>query len=506
VRPIRSAAVPISRRGFLVGGASALVLAACSGDDDEDAAPSTTTSQVTTPSTTPPATPLASPPFGIGVASGEPNATSVVLWTRLLGAVGDHDVTWTVRQGDRIVATGLERATAEDAHTVHALATGLEPDSTYEYTFRAGEFTSPIGRTHTTPDGAGERLRFAFASCQDWRDGYYAAHEHLAVEDVDLVVWLGDYIYEGPSSDDGIRPHDGPACETLDQYRGRYAQYRVDPNLQAAHARAPWFVIWDDHEVQNNYTSAVDATRRGAAYKAWWEHMPTRLPKPTADALDINRTLEWGGLASFFALDGRQHRTGQPCGGGIVADCPERVESDGSMLGAEQEAWVADAMPASTSTWNVVANQTVMAPSPIDLGVTTLFNMDQWDGYPAAQRRMLEVLARTANPVVITGDIHASAVGDIHLDDEVVGVELIGTSISSTFPADLAPFFENAAVEAGALMADATHRGYVVCEVTPETFRADYRVVESTLVESSPVSTSSSWEITAGTPGVRPLA
>jgi alkaline phosphatase D len=234
--------------------------------------------------------------------------------------------------------------------------------------------------------------------------------------------------------------------------------------------------------------------------------MPTRLPKPTADALDISRTLQWGDLATFFALDGRQHRTVQPCGGGLAAACAERDDPAATMLGAEQEAWIADVLPASTSTWNVVANQTVMAQSPIELGPTTLYNMDQWDGYAVAQRRMLELLGRATNPVVITGDIHASAVGDMRLDDRVVGVELVGTSISSEFPADLAPFFEAAAEEAGAQMADAVHRGYVVCELTGETFRADYRIVDTVFEPRSPVSTSSSWQITAGTPGVSPLA
>jgi len=492
--------MPISRRTFLVGGASALVLAACSGDDDDgSASPASTTTSTTMPTTTAPAVPLTADPFALGVASGDPDATSAVIWTRLLGAEGDHDVIWEVDG----VGSGVARATPADGHTVRVVVDGLEPGTWHDYRFRAGDFTSPTGRTRSA---TGDELRFAFASCQDWRDGLYAAHEHLAAEDVDLVVWLGDYIYEGGSSDSGIRPHDGPACETLDQYRARYALYRSDPNLRAAHARAPWFVTWDDHEVVNNHTREVDPARRAAAYQAWWEHMPTRLPKPSPTGFEIHRSLEWGALAAFFALDGRQHRTPQPCGGSIVPACAERDDPEATMLGAAQEAWIAEALPASTATWNIVANQTVMAQSPIDLGPTTLFNMDQWDGYPAAQRRMLEVLGRSTNPVVITGDIHASAVGDIRLDDGVVGVELVGTSISSEFPADLAPFFESAAVAAGAQMADATHRGYVVCELTAERLRADYRIVESALVASSPVSTSSSWEITAGTPGVRPLA
>jgi alkaline phosphatase D len=511
--------VPISRRTFLLGGASALAVAACSGNDDDSSAPATTTtSEVTVPTTRPPAVRLAADPFTLGVASGDPDPGSVVLWTRLMGAEGEHEVVWTVTdERDVLVAAGVAMAVPDDAHSVRVVVDGLEPDTWYRYRFAAGEFESPAGRARTTPAEGGERLRFAFASCQDWQDGHYAAHEHLAAEDVDLVVFLGDYIYESGISESAVRPHDGPEVTTLDAYRARYALYRSDPNLQAAHARAPWFVVWDDHEVDNNHAGAtpeigapdVDfAARRAAAYKAWWEHMPTRLARPEGDALEIHRALRWGSLAAFFGLDGRQHRDDQPCGadGDLGAGCPERDDPARTMLGAEQEAWLAAELPASASTWNVLAQQTIVSPSGIPVGPTELFNLDQWDGYPAARERLLDVLAATANPVIITGDIHASAVADVRRDDEVVAVELVGTSLSSSFPDALVELFEAAAENAGAKMADARHRGYVLCELTADTFRADYRVVDSVLEPSSPISTSSSWQIDAGTPGVRPLA
>lgn len=511
----------ITRRSFLVGGASALVLAACSGDDDGGAsAPTTSTIPVTVPTTAAAETPLAGPPFALGVASGDPDASSVVLWTRLLGAEGAHPVVWELAADgdfDELIAAGVASAVADDGHSVHVVAAGLEPDTWFWYRFTSGDHVSPVGRTRTTPASGAEAdgMRFAFASCQDWQDGHYAAHEHLAAENVDLIVFLGDYIYEGGASTASPRSHGAPEVISLDDYRARYALYKSDPNLQAAHGRAPWLTIWDDHEVDNNHAGsrpdggAPDtdfSARRAAAYRAWWEHNATRLPKPAADALEIHRTLEWGALASFFALDGRQYRDDQPCGGELAASCTEREDPARTMLGVEQEAWIGEAMPASTSTWNVVANQTILSPAPIDLGVTTLFNMDQWDGYPAAQQRMFEILGRSRNPVVITGDIHASAVGDIRVGDTTVGTELIGTSLTSEFPADLAGFFEDAARSNGAQMADAVHRGYVVCEVTPSTFRADYRIVESVLEPKSPISTSSSWTISAGTPGVQPRA
>ena len=505
----------ITRRGFLLGAAATAVLAACSdGDGDGQGAAGTTTEAERT-TTTPPVPPLPDGVFALGVASGDPDDESVVLWTRLMGAPAeDVPVVWEVAADDAfddVVASGLATARPAQGHSVHAVADGLDADGTWWYRFRAGDQTSPVGRTRTTGDA--DSYRFAFGSCQDRRDGDWPALAHLAEEDVDLVVWLGDYIYEGPHDLDG-----SPECTTLELYRQRYALYRGDERLQAAHQRAPWFPVWDDHEVENDYAGnspqdAVDAPtfveRKQAAYQAWWEHMPTRLDPPNGPDYPINRMVTAGGLVSFFAIDGRQYRSDQACGGGLGGDCPERNDETRTMLGTEQEAWVAEHLPASQSTWNVVANQTIFSPGALALGDSVLFNHDQWDGYPAARRRMLDVLAETPNPIVITGDIHASVVADFRRDADddtspVLGTELVGTSISSEFPADLAPVFEAAAEQGGAVMADAIHRGYVVVECTPERLRADYRVVESVAVPVSPVSTSTSWVVEAGTPGVQP--
>ena len=511
--------MPLTRRQLLLGGASALVLAACSRDGDDDTTSPTSTTAVTVPTTSPPTTPLAAPPFGLGVASGDPDAESVVLWTRLLGATGDHDVVWEVAADEdfaRLAAAGVAVASPEHAHSVHVVAGDLVPDTWYWYRFTAGEHRSPVGRTRTAPEDGGERLTFAFASCQSWESGHYTAHAHLADEDVDLVLWLGDYIYEGGANPRALRSHDGPEATTLDAYRARYALYKSDPNLQASHGRAPWVVVWDDHEVDNNYAGdtpeagAPDVPfleRRAAAYKAWWEHQPTRLDPPTGPSLEINRAIRWGSLATIFALDGRQHRDDQPCDRGrdLGPGCDERDDPERSMLGVAQEAWLTEQLPASSSTWNVLANQTIFAPSEVPLGPTTLYNLDQWDGYPASRDRILEVLAETANPVIVTGDIHASAIGDVRRGDEVIAVEIVGTSITSLFTEAFADLFEAAAEAAGALMADARHRGYVRCEVTPETFRADFRNVDTIAEPTSPVTTASSWVIEAGTPGVQPF-
>jgi alkaline phosphatase D len=518
--------VPISRRTFLAGGLSAALLAACSDDKETRGG---ATGRLTVPDgVVPPAPALAgvtSDPFTLGVASGDPATTSVVLWTRLLPATGmpkrDVRVAYDVATDAtfrHLAQAGIADVAVDDAHSLRVVAAGLEPDTEYWYRFRSGTYTSPVGRTRTTPDGEGERMRFAFASCQDWQDGLYTAHAHLAEEDVDLVVWLGDYIYESGPGKSAVRPHDTPEVVDLDGYRRRYALYKGDPALQAAHARAPWFVIWDDHEVDNNYAGEtpevgapkVDfAARRAAAYRAWWEHHPTRLPSPARDgSLTTYRALTWGGLATFVGLDGRQYRDDQPCGrtSDVGAGCAERDRDDRTMLGAEQEAWVDRTLTQSRSAWNVLANQVIFTPSAVHLGDQELFNLDQWDGYPAARQRMLDVLARTSNPVIVTGDIHASAVTDVRDGDAVVTSELVGASMTSSIGAGLDVLFEAAAAAAGAKYADAHHHGYVLCDVSVDAFRADYRIVSTTTAPTATISTSSSWQIDGGTPGVRRLA
>jgi alkaline phosphatase D len=517
----------ISRREFLIGAAGVAALAACSDDSDgNDAAAATSTSAsepVTT--TTPPVPPLPGPPFTLGVASGDPDVTSVVLWTRLApepatgGGMPDEDVpvVWEVATDDTfdtIVVSDVTTAEPRYGHSVHAVVDGLAAGTEYRYRFRLGEHTSPIGRTRTSPEGETESVRFAFGSCQNWEAGFWPAHTHLAEEDVELVLWLGDYIYEGAAGTGGVRQHDGPEPTTIEAYRSRYALYKSDPALQAAHAARPWLVIWDDHEVENNYAgdSPQDGgppepflERRAAAYQAWWENMPVRLDPPAGPSFEINRTLRWGDLLSVFALDSRQYRANQPCGrsSDLGESCPERDDPTRAMLGDAQESWLAAETARSTSTWNVLANQVIFSPSPIILGASTVYNLDQWDGYPAAQGRVLDILAATSNAVIVTGDIHASAVADVRRGEEVVAVELVGTSISSSFPEEFVALFESAAQTGGAKMADARHRGYVRCTATPESLTAEYRFVESTATPTSPVSTASTWVIDAGTPGVR---
>ena len=468
--------------------------------------------------------------FALGVASGDPRPDSVILWTRLApdplapgGGMPPERVPvhWEVARDERfrrVVRAGTVMALPDWAHSVHVNAPGLRPDTWYHYRFRVGDEVSPVGRTRTTPaPGRGGHLRFLFASCQDWQDGHWPAWAAAPGDDPDLVVHLGDYIYEGGAAADVVRPHDGPEARTLEQYRNRYALYKGDPALQAAHAACPWVVTWDDHEVENNYVGLVpqdpaeaDAfpDRRAAAYRAWWEHQPVRLPPPSGPDLRIHRTVDWGRLVRFHVLDTRQHRDDQPCAdvalvGDIGPDCPDRTAPGATVLGERQERWLGRALRRSHARWDVLANQAVMTAMPL---AGNLFNMDQWDGYAAARSRLFDQLraAGTENPVVITGDIHAAGVADLVDDPEAepVGTELVGTSISSSFDPGLADVAEELIRGLPHVRyANVRQRGYVRCDVTGDELVARYRFAESVTTPDAPVTTGTTWTITAGRPG-----
>ncbi|WP_119420583.1 alkaline phosphatase D family protein [Desertibaculum subflavum] len=433
-----------TRRGFVLSG-SAAILAACA----------TRTGR------------LARNPFTLGVASGEPSADGFVLWTRLApdplagGGMPETpvEVSWAVAEDEgfrRVVREGKALATPDWAHSVHVELKGLEPDRWYFYRFRLPEAESPIGRARTTPAaGAGDKLRVVFASCQRWEVGYYGAWRHAAKADPDLILHLGDYIYEYQlrGAQNYIRTHDADATFTLADYRNRYALYKLEPELQAAHAACPWVVTWDDHEVVNDYANDRPERqnpgqrfldRRAAAYKAYYEHMPLRAAqRPTGPDLQLYRTVDYGGLARFHVLDDRQYRSHQVCkrpdrdGGSntVGRECADRLNTDLTLLGREQEAWLARQLTGSTAAWNVLAQQTLIATADWGGG---RFWTDGWDGYPAARQRLVDVLGsgRVRNPVVIGGDVHTFYAADIHAragdpSSPIVAPEFIGSSITS---------------------------------------------------------------------------
>ena len=323
------------------------------------------------------------PRFGLGVASGQPRADRIVLWTRLVGEAlpGRVEVRWEVAHDEgfaRVAARGAEIALAEDAHSVHAEPRGLEPDRWYWYRFHALGQTSPPGRTRTAPaaEAPAASLAFALASCQRFDHGHYAAWADAATRPLDLVVFVGDYIYESGALPNRVREHVGGPLRTLADYRARYALYKADAALQAAHAAFPWLVVWDDHEVENDYAGLQSGTlrpgfaaQRAAAYKAYWEHMPFPMAaRPAGSAMRIHARLDWGRLARWHLLDGRQHRDPQPCprpgrgGSNVVrrSDCSVLDDPRRTLLGAAQERWLADGWSLD-HRWNLVAQQTLMA-------------------------------------------------------------------------------------------------------------------------------------------------
>ncbi len=420
-----------------------------------------------------------------------------------------------------LVASGTVVASPGLAHAVHVEIEGVAPDRWYWYRFHAAGETSPVGRARTMPaaEQEPERLRLAFASCQHFEYGYYTAYEHMAREELDLVLHLGDYIYEYGASAKSVRKHVGDKeCDSLDDYRNRYAQYKSDKLLQAAHAHCPWIVTPDDHEVQNDYAGSHSEkagtdpkaflARRAQAYQAYFEHMPLRRAGPRAPTCCFI-AVSSSALANFFVLDERQYRTPQPCGNGNKPPCAGTFDPAGTLLGSRQEAWLREGLSASTTRWNALAQQVMMARVDRALGADVAYSMDQWPGYEANRRRMLDFFASSnvANPVVLTGDIHSNYANDLQVDSSrpdsaVVASEFVGTSISSG--GDGAQQHKKTSemlAENPFVKFFNAERGYVSCEVTPERWTTHYRTVEFVTRPGAPLSTRKSFVPRVGPTG-----
>jgi alkaline phosphatase D len=479
---------------------------------------------------------FADDPFLVGVASGDPTPTSVMIWTRLAprpldaggGLTGQRIVvTWEVADDDgfaRLTRAGRATAVPELGHSIHVDVDGLEPARWYHYRFRAGDATSPIGRMRTAPAaGTVAPLAFAFVSCQHWEQGLYTAYQHLAREELDLVAHLGDYIYEYGTIEGRTRRHAANECLTLDDYRSRYAQYKTDAHLQAAHARCPWVVTWDDHEVDNNYAGAVGENgmesddqmraRRAAAYQAWWEHQPARVPRARSWAdLAITRSIDWGTLARFWVLDTRQYRSPHACRGttgGHIVSCAEVMDPSRTLTGAAQEKWLVDGLGASRARWQVLANQVMMAPYDNTAGPEQRYSMDVWSGYAAERERVLAAIAERApnRTVVLTGDIHSNWVSElkssfVRPNAPTVATELVGTSISSGGDGADAYVRPEVLAENPHIKWHNGRRGYVSCRVTPDEWRAAYRIVPFVSKPDAPVETPASFVIERGRAGI----
>ncbi|GIF08315.1 alkaline phosphatase D family protein [Actinoplanes siamensis] len=475
-------------------------------------------------------------PFTLGIASGEPDSSSVVLWTRLApsplnadgqGGMPDADVTvdWQVSADDRftaLIASGSVTARYADAHAVHVVAGGLAPDAEYYYRFRAQGHISATGRTRTAPQtGAfGRDLRMAFASCAHYESGYFTAYRRMAEDRPDLILHLGDYIYEDAATTGSVREHAGAEIVSLADYRRRYAQYKSDPDLQAAHAVAPWLVVPDDHEVENNYANLVRAdsspaltdaqwtARRTAAYRAYYENMPLRPAQaPSGNSIPLYRRVRWGLLATFHMLDTRQFRDDQACGDGWKV-CPAADTATRTLTGAAQEAWLLDGLAQRNATWDILGQQVFFARQ---FDATGAASMDAWDGYRASRSRIQQGWRdrNVRNPLVLTGDVHAAWANNLLADyaepnSAVIGTELVCTSIASGGDGSATTTIPNAATNPH-LKFYSARRGYTLTTISPGQVRADFRSVAAVSEHGAAVSTLKSFAVLDGVPGLEAL-
>ncbi|MFI6099003.1 alkaline phosphatase D family protein [Lentzea sp. NPDC051213] len=471
-------------------------------------------------------------PFTLGVASGDPAPDGVVLWTRLareplaedgMGGMPARsiEVLWQVAHDDRftrVVQDGSTWARPEEGHSVHLELFGLEPGREYFYRFKALGHLSRTGRTRTAPIQSALHvpLTMAFASCAQWEHGYFTAYRRLAEDQPDLVLHLGDYTYEYESGihvapQGNVRRVAGPTTTTLAHYRQRQAQYKTDPDLQEAHAVAPWSVVWDDHEIDNNWAGLLPdkpqpnfLARRAAAIQAYYENMPIRRSPR------LYRRIRWGSLATFHMLDTRQYRTDQACGDGLQL-CPERLAPERTMLGAAQEDWLFNGFRGSSARWDVLGQQVFFSQYDYIPGDVDKFLLDAWDGYVADRDRVVAAFADVRNPIVVTGDVHAAWGAEVkqRWDDpssKTLATELVTTSI--TAGGDGSEEY----AETPLWLRENPHvkyfnnrRGYTLTRFTPDELRTDFRGLDYVTRPGSPVRTKGSFAVEDRVPGLHRL-
>jgi alkaline phosphatase D len=476
-------------------------------------------------------------PFRLGVASGTPTASSVVLWTRLCpdalhdGGMGVQQVPvrWEVADDESfgtVIRQGEWFAMQGRAHSVHVTVDGLAPDRWYFYRFMAGNDTSPVGRTRTLPAGsaAPSRLRFALASCQHYELGYFSAYRHMLRDDPDLVCFVGDYIYEYTAASGRVRAHATAEPYKLADYRARYAQYRLDADLQAMHQAAPWCMTIDDHEVMNDWAGDTGedldpnfVERRAAALQAYFEHTP--LPMDTLlpnRRLALYRAFDYGTLARFHVLDDRQYRDPEACsragmgGSAYVTDgaCPERTRTNRTMLGVEQERWLEESFASSRARWNILVQETLMSTLRESSDVGAVYWTDAWDGYPAERQKIIDGLVRhrVSNPLIVGGDYHCTIAADAKQDfskpeSRTVASEFVGTSISSPgMPMDV--LRKKMAASPHIRYGNSERRGYLLFDIAPDRTDVAVRTLESVTAHDSPCITERKFAVVDGAPGI----
>ncbi|GBQ15370.1 alkaline phosphatase D family protein [Swaminathania salitolerans] len=458
--------------------------------------------------------------FPFGVASGDPDGNSVVIWTRL-GTLplryrvspalpATVDVHWEVSRDPLMrspIRTGLVTARRSEGYCVRAVVALPPTGAPYWYRFSAAGCASAIGRTILlpAPEIRTSRLRIAVASCAHYEFGHYAAYDRIAEDSPDLIAFLGDYIYEHNApprrAGETVRSYGGPLAHTLEDYRWRYAIQKTDPALQRAHEAAPWISIWDDHEVLDDYSGIFSSARtetrtaflrrRQAAYRAWYENMPVRPGTRLSNGrYRIYRRMYFGDLASIDCLDGRQYRAQQPCPEGPDAgeghmepdSCSALFDPGRQFLGANQERWLARNLARKGQIWSIIAQDLMVASLRAPDRATGHYRYwtDSWDGFQAARNRLTDLLhdLKTPNPVIFSGDYHAHFASEIRQRPHdpaspVVATEFLGTSITSPGPS-YAAIRSVLPINPDIHFYDSRKRGYILAEFTRD--RADIRM------------------------------
>ena len=484
--------------------------------------------------------------FTLGVASGEPQPDSIVLWTRLAPRPLQPDggmparalpVRWEVATDARftqVVRQGVAVADPAVAHSVHVLVEGLQPGRAYHYRFQAGGQRSPAGRTRTAPDPMEpvRNLRMALASCQHYEHGYFTAHREIADSDVDLVLFVGDYIYTTQAPRHlRVRSHphvftDDLAARTLADFRVHHASYKLDDDLRASHAAHPWLMVWDDHEVMPDYAGDTDPylgdqkaflAVRAAAYKAYFEHMPISPRRVPVDAsLPMHGRWRWGQLAELWSLDTRQHRDPAVCSGvhapmdgKLLWRCDAAAAPQRTVLGQSQEDWLAAGLAGSPCNWKFILQTTQVSPGVIRTPLGEVQYAEGWDAFPAARARLIEAIAqpRVQDVVFLGGDVHRHVAANLRLDPRdarspIIASEVVTSSISSKGMSELINGWMKAS-NPDILHMRSDQRGHVLIEVTPQQVRCDFRGTPHPVRPQARFRTQARYFIERGTPGLR---
>lgn len=478
-------------------------------------------------------------PFTLGIAAGDPWPDGFVIWTRLAPhplqpgsgmASAIHSVTWEVADDEgfrNIVRKGTAEALPEMGHSVHVDLAGLQPARPYWYRFSIDGHTSPIGKARTAPlaGAAVDQIRIGVAGCQNYEHGFFTAYKYMAGEDFDAIFHYGDYIYEGAAGRRGdiplVREHVGPEPVRLDEYRLRHALYKLDPDLQAAHASTAFLMTYDDHEIDNNWAAERDQdgtdpdlflVRRFAAMQAWYENMPVRRAQlPANGAIQMFRQLDYGQLLRIHLLDTRQYRDDQICDAPGQKNCrdPEALQS-GLILGERQHQWLSEGLDAERS-WNLIAQQVPVMPHR-ELGNEGLASApDKWLGYPESRRRLVSAIEdkELTNVVIATGDVHQNIVGYVPARDEApdrdqVATEFVCTSISSLGDGEdvkvRGPDWRPIVARNPNLLMANGQRGYHAFTLTPQEWRTDIMKVDKVSDHSGQLSRLASFTIEQGSP------